>query len=52
MASDPVELEVSGRTVTITSPDKVFFGERGDTKLDVKVTVGQRPPSRPVQPER
>ena len=25
----------SGRTVTITSPDKVFFPERGETKLDL-----------------
>ena len=26
---------MSGRTVTITSPDKVFFTTRGDTKLDL-----------------
>jgi DNA ligase D len=32
---DPVELEVDGRTVTITSPDKVMFPERGETKLDL-----------------
>ncbi|MEI8240493.1 MAG: ATP-dependent DNA ligase, partial [Actinomycetota bacterium] len=30
-----VELEVSGRVVTITNPDKVFFRARGDTKLDL-----------------
>jgi DNA ligase D len=30
-----VELEVAGRTLTITNPDKVFFQARGDTKLDL-----------------
>ncbi len=34
-ASPPVELEVAGRTVPITNPDKVFFAEHGDTKLDL-----------------
>ncbi|MCO8127833.1 non-homologous end-joining DNA ligase [Acidimicrobiia bacterium EGI L10123] len=33
--SDAVELEISGRTVRITSPDKAFFPERGETKLDL-----------------
>ena len=33
--SEAVELEVSGRTMVITSPDKVFFQARGDTKLDL-----------------
>jgi DNA ligase D len=28
-------LEVAGRTLTITSPHKVFFAERGETKLDL-----------------
>ena len=28
-------LEVAGRTITVTSPDKVFFSERGETKLDL-----------------
>jgi DNA ligase D len=33
---DDVEvLEVAGRTVRITSPGKVFFPERGETKLDL-----------------
>ena len=32
---ESVELEASGRTVTITSPDKVYFSERGETKLDL-----------------
>jgi DNA ligase D len=30
-----VTVEVSGREVPITSPGKVFFSERGDTKLDL-----------------
>jgi DNA ligase D len=33
--ADDVELEVSGRVVRITSPDKVFFGARSETKLDL-----------------
>jgi DNA ligase D len=28
-------LEVAGREVEVTSPDKVFFSERGETKLDL-----------------
>jgi DNA ligase D len=32
---EPVDLDVAGRTVTITSPDKVMFPERGETKLDL-----------------
>jgi DNA ligase D len=28
-------LDVAGRTLTITSPHKVFFAERGETKLDL-----------------
>ncbi len=31
----PVELEVAGRTVKVTNPDKVFFSARGETKLDL-----------------
>ena len=34
-AAEVVELEIDGRTVPISSPDKVFFAERGDTKLDL-----------------
>lgn len=30
-----VELEVDGRTVRVSSPDRVYFPERGLTKLDV-----------------
>ncbi|MEN9643594.1 MAG: hypothetical protein RL238_263, partial [Actinomycetota bacterium] len=33
--SEPVELMIAGRPVTITSPDKVYFTARGDTKLDL-----------------
>ena len=32
---EPVDLEVAGRTVTISSPGKVMFPERGETKLDL-----------------
>jgi DNA ligase D len=32
---EPVHLEIDGRDVRITSPDKVFFPERGETKLDL-----------------
>jgi DNA ligase D len=28
-------VEVAGRSIALTNPDKVFFAERGDTKLDV-----------------
>jgi DNA ligase D len=30
-----VALEVAGHAIEISHPDKVFFGERGDTKLDL-----------------
>ncbi len=53
-ADDVVELELAGRTVRITSPDKVFFSHQGHTKLDlveyyrqmepqVMATMGGRP---------
>lgn len=35
MAGDEVVVEAAGREVAITSPDKVFFSERGETKLDL-----------------
>jgi DNA ligase D len=35
MPSPFVELEVGGRTVRVTNPDKVFFRTRGETKLDL-----------------
>jgi len=34
-ASDAQVLQISGRDVRITSPDKVLFAERGETKLDL-----------------
>ncbi|MCD2143829.1 non-homologous end-joining DNA ligase [Gordonia paraffinivorans] len=34
-AGEPVELEVGGRTIRLTSPDRVYFTERGETKLDL-----------------
>jgi DNA ligase D len=34
MASPFIELEVEGRTVKVTNPDKVFFRKRKETKLD------------------
>jgi DNA ligase D len=35
MGSPFVELEVGGRTVKVSNPDKVFFRKRGETKLDL-----------------
>jgi DNA ligase D len=35
MADPGMTLEVDGRELTISSPDKVFFPERGETKLDL-----------------
>jgi DNA ligase D len=40
---DSVELDVGGRTVRMTSPDRVYFSARGETKLDLAryyVSVG------------
>jgi DNA ligase D len=34
-ASDAQVLEIAGRDVRITSPDKVLFAERGETKLEL-----------------
>jgi len=33
--SDAERIEVAGRTVTVTNPDKVLFAESGHTKLDL-----------------
>jgi DNA ligase D len=33
--ADETILEVAGRELSVTSPDKVFFSERGETKLDL-----------------
>jgi DNA ligase D len=35
MASPFVELPVGDRTVKLTNPDRVYFAERGETKLDL-----------------
>jgi DNA ligase D len=35
MADKAVVVQAAGREVVITSPEKVFFDERGDTKLDL-----------------
>ena len=35
MASPAIELEVAGRTVRISNPDRVYFPARGETKLDL-----------------
>ena len=35
MTAEPVILELAGREVLVTNPDKVFFSERGETKLDL-----------------
>jgi DNA ligase D len=35
MATERVDLELAGRTVSISSPGKVFFPETGGTKLDL-----------------
>ena len=40
----PASVDVDGRTVTVSNPDKVFFSTRGETKLDLVnyyVAVGQ-----------
>lgn len=33
--AEEVVLDVAGRSVTVSSPQKLFFSERGDTKLDL-----------------
>jgi DNA ligase D len=33
--ADAVELEVGGRTVRLSSPERVYFSARGETKLDL-----------------
>ena len=34
-ASDGVEVEVAGRSLVVSHPERVFFAERGETKLDL-----------------
>ncbi|HET9719028.1 MAG TPA: ATP-dependent DNA ligase, partial [Solirubrobacteraceae bacterium] len=35
MSGAAVEIEVGGRTVRISNPDRVYFSARGETKLDL-----------------
>ena len=35
MADDVVPVEAAGREIPITNPAKVYFNERGETKLDL-----------------
>ncbi|MDH3753473.1 MAG: non-homologous end-joining DNA ligase [Acidimicrobiia bacterium] len=35
MAGDAITLDLDGRAVRVSSPDKVFFTKRGETKLDL-----------------
>ena len=35
MASESVSVDVGGRSVKVSSPDKVFFSKRSETKLDL-----------------
>src|ERR1041385_9244641 len=35
MADDAVAIQAGGREIAVTSPNKVFFPERGETKLDL-----------------
>jgi DNA ligase D-like protein (predicted polymerase) len=35
MAPPHIEIEVDGRTLKISNPDKIFFSARGETKLDL-----------------
>jgi hypothetical protein len=35
LVTDEQALDVVGRTITVTSPSKIFFPERGETKMDL-----------------
>ncbi len=35
MASEAIMLELAGREVRVSNPDKIFFSQRGETKLDL-----------------
>ena len=35
MAAERVELDVDGRTVSMSNPQRVYFSARGETKLDL-----------------
>ncbi len=34
-ATKAIELEIAGRTVRVSNPDKPYFADRGLTKLDI-----------------
>ena len=34
-AGEPVELSVGERTIRLSSPDRIYFSERGETKRDL-----------------
>jgi hypothetical protein len=35
LVTDEQALDIGGRDITVTSPGKVFFAERGETKLEL-----------------
>ena len=35
MADEAVEIEAAGRTFAVSNPNKIYFSERGETKLDL-----------------
>src|SRR3954468_2339013 len=35
MSDEAVEIEAAGRTFSVSNPNKVYFSERGETKLDL-----------------
>ena len=35
MADEAVEIQAAGRTFAVSSPNKIYFSERGETKLDL-----------------
>ena len=48
-----VDIEVDGHTVKVSNPDKVFFAERNETKLDLVnyyLAVGARRAEGRLQP--
>ena len=35
MADEAVEIEAAGRTFAVSNPNKIYFSERDETKLDL-----------------
>ena len=55
MAGSAIELEVGDRTVRLSSPDRVYFPARGETKLDLAryyIAVGDGHRARAAGPAR